>query len=87
MVLGMMLVFAIAVGSVAFIVGSTQSSAERDVARERALSLAEAGLNNALSILSNAADPSSPSALTARSMSTNGGTEAWSGTLSGSTWS
>ena len=43
-----------------------QNSAKRDVARERAFTLAEAGLNNALSILSNAADPSSPSALSRR---------------------
>ena len=54
--------------------------------RERALALAEAGLNNALARLYNAADPSSPSALTAGSRSKNGGTEPGQGRCPGSTW-
>ena len=87
MVLGMMLVFGISVAAVAITVTSTQSSTKRDSSRERAFALAEAGLNNALSLLYNSPDPASPSAITAGSTSMNGGTAAWTGTLSGSTWS
>jgi Tfp pilus assembly protein PilX len=87
MVLGMMLVFGIAVAAVSITVSSTQSRTKRDVSRERAFALAEAGLNNALALLYNSADPANSSAITGGSTPLNGGTAAWSGTLSGSTWS
>ncbi|MGZ8694231.1 MAG: hypothetical protein ACXWYS_02200 [Gaiellaceae bacterium] len=86
MVLGMMVIFAIALGTVMIETTAVQNTSKRGTAEGRALSLAEAGLGTALSILNNAADPTSPSAVGSGSNSLNGGTASWTGTLSGTTW-
>jgi hypothetical protein len=86
MVLGMMLVFSIGITSVMIAVTSTQSDTARSSSRNSGASLAESGLNTALSKLYTATDPTSASALTSTSWSANGGTAAYTATLSGNVW-
>ncbi len=86
MAIGMMMIFAIALGTVVIETTAGQNTNERDTADTKALSLAEAGVGTALSILNNASDPTSASAVTPGSSSSNGGTSSWTGTLAGNTW-
>jgi hypothetical protein len=86
MVIGMMMVFSIAVTTVMINVLSTQSDAKQGSSRNSASSLAESGLNTALAKLYGAVDPTSTSALPPTSWSTNSGTAGYSATLSGNVW-
>ena len=65
-------------------------SHERDVrflnARQKSVSIAEAGLNEAFSVLSNASDPRNPASLPPGSANYEGGSATWSGVINGDTW-
>ena len=61
-------------------------SAARSNADVKALALAEAGLNYAFSTLYGSSTPTMPSAVPSRTVSLEGGTAAYYGTLSGSAW-
>ena len=84
--LGVMLVVAIALAGVAQFVTMNQGSTKHTNARQDAFDLAEAGLNNALSVLANSSDPADASALPSGTKTLQNGTAAWSATLSGDTW-
>jgi hypothetical protein len=90
MALGMMLVFAIAIATVLWLSGSGEGNAKRENSRDAALSMAEAGVANALSLLSNSTQPLAPGALPAAGSpqidAVDGGTVSWYGTLTGDTW-
>lgn len=86
MAIGMMMIFIIALGTVVIETTASQNTARRDTADAQALDLAEAGVGTALAVLNNASNPMSPSAVGTGSNSLNGGTAAWTGTLSGTTW-
>jgi hypothetical protein len=86
---GFALVASIGISLVLGIVGTTsmiyttanQGSAQRSKADRKALSLAEAGLNNAYGTLHTAGDPTLPGAVPERTEQLEGGTVTWSGTL------
>ncbi|MFN2470305.1 MAG: hypothetical protein ABR583_04820 [Gaiellaceae bacterium] len=86
MALGMMMVLAIALAAVLTLSVGGESAARRQNADQQALALAEAGINQAASILVAATDPSVPSALGSGSTNMEGGTSAYSATLSGLRW-
>src|SRR4051812_33073557 len=86
MTIGVMLVLGIAAGAVMTTVSSSQTATKRDNAREKALSLAEAGLNNGLSVLYATPNPLDPTALGSGSGALNGGTSGYTASLAGSTW-
>jgi hypothetical protein len=65
---------------------STGRDAKSNHARQTAYGLAEAGLNYALSVLANAADPTSPTILPATTVQLTGGSATYSGTLAAPTW-
>jgi hypothetical protein len=80
----------VAVVAVLELSGGVGRSAKRDNARDTALSVAEAGVANALSILANAPRPLDPAALPSSASpqvdSVNGNVVSWYGALSGDTW-
>jgi Tfp pilus assembly protein PilX len=86
---GFAVVITIGVSAVLGIVGTTsmiytvsnEGSSARSKADRRALSLAEAALNNAYATIHNAADPTLPGAVPERSEPLEGGTATWSGSL------
>jgi Tfp pilus assembly protein PilX len=86
MAIGIMMILSISLGTVVVLTQSNQSAARRGTADDRALTLAEAGLNNALSVLYAAPDPTSSSAVGSASESMNGGTASYTSSLSGMTW-
>ncbi len=86
MALGIMLVLSISVITVIAFTTSNQRSANYSSAQNKALALAEAGVNNALSVLGAALKPNDPAALTSGSESVGEGTAAYSATLSGDVW-
>src|ERR687895_192183 len=73
-------------GTTAFVY-STSNSRSASISQEqrRALSLAEAGLNNAYATLHNSGDPTMPGAVPERTEPGEGGTITWSGVLDTST--
>jgi hypothetical protein len=81
-----MLVISIALVTVLETSRSSQSSSERSSATDRAVALAEAGADQAVSLLSKSTDVMSPTAVSSSSENGQGGTLSWSGTLAGSTW-
>jgi Tfp pilus assembly protein PilX len=86
MVLGALMVFAIAVATVMTLTLSNEQNTRRTTKRERAFWLAEAGVNDAISRLFTMSDPSDPGALPTTTSNQNGGTSTYSGSLSGTTW-
>ena len=86
MVIGMMMVFGIAVATVLTLTLSNQRDSARTNDSAMAYNLAETGLNTALSVLIKSTDPSVSTAITPTSTPLNGGTSSYSGTLSGTTW-
>ena len=86
MSIGILMVFTIVTAAAVQYSSSTGRSGRYSIASERASSIAEAGINDAYAILSNASDPRSPSALPTASASFEGGSASWSGTINGDTW-
>jgi Tfp pilus assembly protein PilX len=93
MALGIMMVLSIALVTVLELSSSGQRSSNISKAKQVALAVAEAGLNEAHAVLQNAADPTSSSALPAScdtppspDVSAEGGTACYWGSLGGSTW-
>ena len=76
---------AMAAGTIAFTTAN-QSAAYRSTADARAFALAEAGLNNAYATLYNSGSPTMSDAVPERTVTLEGGTATYYGTLSGSTW-
>jgi hypothetical protein len=79
MALGMLMVLTISVASVVAYSGASSRSAADDRSRQRAFSLAEAGINNARAILFAALDPRDPSAVPEQTAAFDGGTVTYSG--------
>ena len=86
MAIAMMLTLTVIFTTVIFLTSSGARHANVSKAEQQAFDLAEAGVNNAASILYKATDPSQSSAVPSGSKSLYGGTAAWSGTLLGTTW-
>jgi Tfp pilus assembly protein PilX len=86
LVLGMMMILSISIGTVVFLSTSSENSSKRVNADQKAMDIAEAGLNDAVSVLANSTDPSVAAALPAASGSINGGSYAYTASLSGLTW-
>jgi hypothetical protein len=82
--------FAVIVVVVLDLSGSVGRNTKRDNSHEKALSVAEAGIANALAVLSNAPRPLDPSALPSSSSpqvdTVEGKVVSWYGSLSGDTW-
>jgi Tfp pilus assembly protein PilX len=87
MAIGTMMTFTIVVAATITYTSSNASSTRISESRARAVQLAEAGLNEAISILSASSDPRSPNALPAGSATFEGGSVSWSGLVNGDTWS
>jgi Tfp pilus assembly protein PilX len=91
---GIALIFAIAAMTVLLVAATAavnyatanQQSAHRSRASQIAYSLAEAGLNNAMSRLYAALDPLNPAAVPSTTSTLEGGTATYSGTLNSDTW-
>jgi Tfp pilus assembly protein PilX len=91
MALGIMMVLSIALVTVLELSSSGQRSSNISKAEQVALAVAEAGLNEAHSVLADAADPASSSALPAScdvspDVAAEGGTACYWGSLGGNTW-
>jgi Tfp pilus assembly protein PilX len=93
MALGIMMVLSIALVTVLELSSSGQRSSNISKAKQVALAIAEAGLSEAHTVLANAADPTSSSALPAScntppypDVTAEGGTACYWGSLAGSTW-
>jgi Tfp pilus assembly protein PilX len=87
MVIGMMMVFGIAIATVLTLTLSNQSDTARTNDSAKAYNLAETGLNTAFSVLIHATDPSDPSVITGTtSTPIDNGTASYTGSLSGTTW-
>jgi hypothetical protein len=81
-------VLAIALGSVIFFTSSNQSNSAYEKAAQVSRSIAEAGVNNGISVLTNAAQTSSANLVSSTLLSTQtstypGGSVQWSGTFDG----
>lgn len=85
MAVGILSVLMLAGGSVVYYAGANVRGAERSADDTRALALGEAGMNYARSILWNAADPTSPTAITSGTLTLEGGTVAYSGSYDSTT--
>ena len=82
-------VLAIALGSVIFFTSSNQRNSAYEKAAQVSRSLAEAGVNNGISVLTNAAQTNSPNLISSTLLSTQttpypGGSVQWWGTFDGS---
>jgi hypothetical protein len=87
MAMGVLIVLTISVLAVLTYTSSNTRSVRFGNARQASSGVAEAGLNEAISIISNAADVRDPSALPSGGDTFDGGSSAsWSGTVSGDTW-
>jgi hypothetical protein len=86
MALGIMMVLSISLATVLVLSMSSEQQGRRATGDAKALALAEAGLNQAASVLVASTDPSVDTAIPAGSGSLNGGTSSYSGSLSGSIW-
>ena len=82
--------FAVIVVVVLDLSGSVGRNTKRDTSHDKALSVAEAGIANALAVLSNAPRPLDPSALPSSSSpqvdTVEGKVVSWYGSLTGDTW-
>ena len=86
MVLGIMMVLAIALATMMTLAETSDRSTRRETASGRAVALAEAGVDAAVSRLIASSDPSSATALPLTTSALDGGTSSYSGSLSGLTW-
>jgi hypothetical protein len=90
LVLGMILIFSISIATVITLSSATSRDAKRENAHDVALSIAEDGVANALSVLSNATNPlkttTLPSSGSPQHDTVDGGTVDWYGSLSGDVW-
>ena len=88
LIIAIIVMAALTIGIVAVtqMASSQQGASDRDQAAQQALMLADDGVSNALSVLSNTANPLDAAALPATSAPDGGGTSAYVGTLSGTTW-
>lgn len=86
MALGTLIVLSIVTVALLSYTSDNVRSVHYDGARQKAASLAEAGLNDAYSILSNATDPRNPASLPPGSTTYDGGSASWSGVINGDTW-
>ena len=90
LVLGVILVFGIAIVGVLSVSGASGRDAKRENASNAALSAAEAGVASALSVLANSTRPllatALPSSASPQVDAAGDGTVSWYGTLSGDTW-
>ena len=75
-----LLVMTTVAGSVFHFATANQSASARQRSVVSARALAEAGINNAASVLANASDPTVPTLLSSRTTPFTGGTATWSGT-------
>ena len=78
MAVGVLTVLMVTGGTLIYYAGANVTSAERSVDDTRALALGEAGMNYARSILWNAADPTSPTAVPSGTLTLEGGTVTYS---------
>jgi len=86
-VIGMMMVFGIAIATVMTLTLSNQRDTIRTNDAAKAYNLAETGLNTALSVLVQSVDPSDPSVITGTTTTAiDNGTASYAGSLSGTTW-
>jgi hypothetical protein len=86
MAIGMILILTVSVGAIAVLSYSNLNATKREGFDEQALSLAEAGVNEALGLLAAAPNPLAPGAVGAGSLAMDSGTAAYSSSLSGTTW-
>jgi hypothetical protein len=83
--LGVACALALASTGVVAFASTNYGSASRSKADTAAFALAEAGINNAASVLNAASDPTNPSLLPSRTAAYEGGTATYSGTFDAST--
>jgi hypothetical protein len=86
MALGVMMTLTIVTAATVAYTSSNSRATHSSEARSRAVQLAEAGLNEAISVLSSATDKFSPSALPNGSATYPGGSVSWSGSVNFDTW-
>jgi Tfp pilus assembly protein PilX len=87
MALGMLIVLSITTVSVLTYTGQNARNLRYTDGTQRAVHVAEGGLNEAFSILANSSDPRLPEALPDGSTAfAGGGSASWSGTVNGDTW-
>lgn len=86
MAIGMSAVLGISGATVMLHSTAGNGSASRSKADRLVLSLAEAGLNNALATLNASVNPTVPTAVPQQSATYEGGTATWYGTLGGNVW-
>jgi hypothetical protein len=89
MVISIIVMAALAIGVVAVMLDATsqQGATAREQSSQRALTLADAGVSDALSVLSNATNPLDPLSLPpSSSPADGGGISAYTGALVGTTW-
>jgi hypothetical protein len=86
MAIGTMLILAICAVTVVVLSSANQTATARANNDEKALTLAEDGVNNAMAVLAAADAPLDPSAVGSASSLRDGGTAAYTGSLAGSTW-
>ena len=84
--LGLVMILSISLVTVVLLSTSSEGSSARVNADQKAMAVAEAGANEAASILANSTDPSVSSALGSGSGNLDGGSFAYTGSLSGLTW-
>ncbi len=84
--LGVLLALSVSATSVALYTAQNSGTASRSLADQQALALAEAGMNNARSVLFASPSPLSPSAVPQQTVTYETGTATHAGTLAGSTW-
>ena len=85
MAIGILAVLMVTGASLVYYAGSSVQHSERSVDDTRALALGEAGMNYARSILWNAADPTSATAVTSGTVTLEGGTVTYSATYDSAT--
>src|SRR3954453_2197732 len=89
MVISIIVMAALAIGVVAVMLDATsqQGATAREQSSQRALTLADAGVSDALSVLSNATNPLDPLSLPpSSSPAEGGGISAYTAALVGTTW-
>lgn len=84
--LGVLLALSVSATSVALYTAQNSGAASRSLAEQQALALAEAGMNNARSVLFASPNPLSPSTVPQQTVTYEAGTATHAGTLAGSTW-
>jgi Tfp pilus assembly protein PilX len=86
MALGTMMTLTIVVAATIEFTSSNSRATHSGEARSRTVQIAEAGMNEALAILSIANDKRSPTALPSGSATYAGGSASWSGSVNGDIW-